>query len=59
MITRLPFRALLASQAAPTPQPVPHSPRRPVLDAANVASSRPVSNRLEVTNPLRRERSSA
>jgi hypothetical protein len=55
----LPSLAAVDSQAAPTPQPVPHSPSRPVRLAANAASNRPVSSRLDVTNPRRRDRSSA
>ena len=39
------FGAPLRSQAAPTPQPVPHSAMVPVRVAARVASSRPVSVR--------------
>ena len=48
--------APLRSQAEPTPQPVPSSPSRPVFDAASVASSRPVSFRVELTNPRRPDR---
>ena len=45
VITRVDFGAPLRNQAAPTPQPVPHSAIVPVRVAARVASSRPVSVR--------------
>ena len=45
VITRVDLGAPLRSQAAPTPQPVPHSAMVPVRVAARVASSRPVSVR--------------
>ena len=45
MITRVVFGAPLRSQAAPTPQPVPHSAMVPLRVAARVANRRPVSVR--------------
>jgi hypothetical protein len=45
VITRVALGAPLRNQAAPTPQPVPHSAMVPVRVAARVASSRPVSLR--------------
>src|SRR5690606_10009272 len=56
---RAPLGAPLESQAEPTPQPVPSSARVPCRDAAKVARSRPVSLRVEVMNPRRRDRSKA
>ena len=52
-------RAPDASQAEPTPVPVPSSAKVPSRDAASAASKRPVSWRVEVMNPRWRARSSA
>jgi hypothetical protein len=45
------LRGTAAQQAAPTPQPVPHSAMVPDRVAAKVASSRPVSVREAWTYP--------
>ena len=50
--------APLASQADPTPVPVPSSASVPVREAASEASNRPVSWRVDVMKPRCRDRSS-